>query len=195
MSKWNAYVSNIPATKPTHFAYGVTVRSQSVAISRTIVVVTQIHPQKTQTRVICKESMGLCVECDGLSVRPIVWRLARDFCIQGWNWVRMGLQINTMCWPARRDAGLVWSKLMAVYAMWGKSAKNGFNGKNGWKLGFNRLWGISSNTGWTVTRVVQCDTSLHKGKIVVVINNDTYNDIIGQNFDNYEDSLRYSKSW
>lgn len=45
----------IPATKPTHFAYGVTVLSQSVAISRTIVVVTQIHPQKTQTRVICKE--------------------------------------------------------------------------------------------------------------------------------------------
>ena len=48
-------VLQIPATKPTHFAYGVTVLSQSVAISRTIVVVTQIHPQNTQTRVICKE--------------------------------------------------------------------------------------------------------------------------------------------
>ena len=43
----------VPATKPTHFAYGVTVRSQSVAMRRTIVVVTQMQPQKTQTRVIC----------------------------------------------------------------------------------------------------------------------------------------------
>ena len=56
-SKHEKWVSAtlIPATKPTHFAYGVTVRSHRVAISRTIVVVTQMHPQKTQISVICKK--------------------------------------------------------------------------------------------------------------------------------------------
>jgi len=53
---------NITATKPTHFAYGVTVLSQSVAISKTIVVVTQIHPQNTQTRVISHEGLRVGVK-------------------------------------------------------------------------------------------------------------------------------------
>jgi len=53
---------NITATKPTHLAYGVTVRSQSVAISRTIVVVTQIHPQNTYTKVISHEGLRVGVK-------------------------------------------------------------------------------------------------------------------------------------
>ena len=45
------YVAMSPATNPTHLAYGVTVLSQMEVRMSTTVVVTQMQPQKTQTRV------------------------------------------------------------------------------------------------------------------------------------------------
>ena len=83
----------IPATKPTHFAYGVTVLSQSVAISRTIVVVTQIHPQKTQTRVICKELMFFLKKMQ-------LWQRRWKSAYQPWgskSWCEAGRRTPVQC--------------------------------------------------------------------------------------------------